>query len=64
MIHISMKFFTRIINLKRDVRKCNNIIPRLATMRQFAFVQLLTIFDFSAVPLTIFSIPPKLKLAF
>ena len=32
MIHISMKFFTRIINTKREVRKCNNILPRLATV--------------------------------
>ena len=34
MIHISMKFFTRIVNTKREVRKCNSILSGLATMRQ------------------------------
>ena len=74
MIHISMKFFTRIIKSKRLVRECNSILARLATMWQLIQLYLLYIYSMYLSSYLLFSISTlfspsssihlKLKLAF
>ena len=74
MIHISMKVFTTIIKSKREVRKCNSILARLATMWQRIQLYLLYIYSMYLSSYLLFSISTlfsasssidlKLKLAF
>ena len=56
MIHISMKFFTRIIKSKRLVRECNSILARLARMWQLIQLYLLYIYSMYLSSYLLFSI--------